>query len=137
MRPKQAFRGAEAAKIAQAYLLRKCRAADAEYLQRGAKTDLAFADAIARFDFADPLTVDIDLRHFTTLLLDHLTDDQWRQLRTAIRVKRKKASTKLVSIDITEEAHLALKRIAEVVCPGKSLSHAILEMGRRVNPLGE
>jgi len=137
MKRKQFFADRESARAAQAYLVRKCLNSDGEYLRRGAKTDQSFIGAIKTFSFNDDLTLDIELRKFSQLCIDNLTDSQWVKLRTAVRVKRKKENACFVSIDISEDAHVALKRIADVVCPGKSLSHAILEMERRVNPLAE
>lgn len=83
------------------------------------------------------LTLDIELRKFSQLCIDNLTDNQWLKLRTAVRVKRKKEKTSLVSIDITEDAHQALKRMAALVCPGKPLSHSIIEIERQVKPLAD
>lgn len=130
MKPKQPFQDRDSARAAQAYLVRKC-SSDEDYLQRGGKTDQAFATAIAKFLFDDELTMDIDLRHFSRLCMDHLTDAQWLKLRTAIRVKRRKGSTDLVSIDISSDAHQALKRLASLVGADLSLSQAILALEQK------
>lgn len=135
MATKRFFLTPESATAAQAYLLRKCRqGSEIEFLERGAKTDQAFANALAKFRFDDALTLDIDLRSFSKLCIDHLTDEQWLKLRTAIRVKRKKEKTSLVSIDVTEAAHQALKRLAKQVGPEISMSQAILEIERQFKP---
>ncbi len=131
MKPKQPFQDRAVARAAQAYLMRRCSGSE-EYLKRGAKTDQAFATAIAKFRFDDDLTLDIDLRHFSRLCMDHLTDEQWLKLRTAIRVKRKKDSADLVSIDISTDAHQALKRLAARLGSDLSLSQAIVTLEQRL-----
>lgn len=130
MRPKQPFQDRYSAHAAQAYLVRKCNSGE-EYLERGGKTDQAFATAIAKFRFDDEQTMDIDLRNFSRLCMDHLNDAQWFKLRTAIRVKRKKDSADLVSIDISSDAHQALKRLASLVGSDLSMSQAILALEQK------
>ena len=135
MKNKRFFLTPESAYAAQAYLLRKCRhGSEIEFLQRGAKTDQAFANAVAKFRFDDKVTLDIDLRNFSKLCIDNLTDEQWLKLRTAIRVKRKKEKTSMVSVDVTAAAHQALKRLAQQVGPELSMSQAILEIERQFKP---
>ena len=91
MKPKQPFNDPEIARDAQAYLLRKCAGSE-EYIRRGAKTDQSFADIVGKFRFDDEVTLDIDLRHFSRLCMDNLTDDQWFKLHTEIRVKHKNSA---------------------------------------------
>jgi len=130
MKQKQAFKDGESARAAKDYLLRRCQTKEDEYVQRGAMTDQAFAMAISKFRFNDEVTLDIELRNFSRLCIETLTDEQWLKLRTAIRVRRKKENSNLVSIDISSDAHQVLKHISNLLGPEVSLSQAILELAR-------
>ena len=130
MKQKQAFKDLESARAAKEYLLRKCQSNQDEYVVRGAMTDQAFAMAISKFHFDDEVTLDIELRNFSRLCMETLTDKQWLKLRTAIRVRRKKENSKLVSIDISPDAHQVLKDISNLLGSQASLSQAIMELAR-------
>jgi hypothetical protein len=130
MKQKQTFTDRESANAAKQYLVRKCRSGEDEYVLRGAMTDQAFALAISKFHFDDEATLEIELRKFSRLCIETLTDEQWLKLRTAIRVKRKKELSKLVSIDISPDAHHMLKYMSKLLGPEVSLSQAIIELAR-------
>lgn len=130
MKQKQAFKDGESAGAAKDYLLRKCQSSEDDYVVRGAMTDQAFAMAISKFRFNDEVALDIELRNFSRLCIETLTDEQWLRLRTAIRVRRKKENSKMVSIDISPDAHQVLKDISNLLGQDVSLSQAILELAR-------
>lgn len=134
MSRKKQFIDRASAVSARAYLLRKCTSGD-DYIVRGVMTEYAFVKEISRFRFDDEMTLDIELRNFSRLCFENLSDGQWRKLRTAIRVARSKAANKLVSIDISTQAHQVLVGVAATLGEGVSLSDAIEELARHYSSL--